>query len=755
MFNARKFRRSLLPHIAMIRAMTAVAIVSLVGVSRPVASQGITYTLAPTAASLQWDRDLGLRNHSLYGAQASLDFERLISLQGYYLTNDRIKSAVDKLGLTGNLATQLTNQELNVRSFGANVIWKFWKGGIAPFVKTGGGIVELRPDSGRTTRQIALNAGGGVRFGADAPVHLDLYAEDMMLRMDRYALFNQGTNVIPADPDVNRLRHNFVFGASLGIPLGLNTDDKSREDAERVQWGLTGASFTLEPFAGRLSFDDKLGADSGAVALRDQELVGLRAGIDVGRYVGLRAFYWRGTDDKFKKVQSLQSWGGELQFRLNSSPGLTPYLLAGAAQLDFDDKDTTATAQISDDKLSLLLGAGVALPIGERFAVNFTARDYLFGQGNGADSVSKPSDLRNNWMFTLGLRVSVAGRSGTRAAERVATREQSQGARARADSLKMVAMRDSLDRGLASGTTSLRDSLMIIDGRVMRVDSATLERLRKEARTDSAKRGTATTQGFITIPVPTVGEFYVRYGAPQGMTTSFPSLQADSARLSGMNPVEREAYLNRIVDSLVTVRVNERTATLARAQSQPAQPVQPQAAPAVAPTVVTVPASPGVVIERPNRFGVVGDESRGGLLVYTGGTVNSGAQIVIGGRFDLGSFGGMSSNLHFAPEIAFGAGSGGRSTMVVANALYNFRKLRLGQNNTIQPHVVGGVGFLNFSDRVGSRDGLEGVINLGYGASIPLLRKAGTRKVPVVTFEHQGIDFFQINRLLVGLSWRM
>lgn len=78
-------------------------------------AQGITYTIAPTGASLQWDRDLGLRNHSLYGAQASLDFERLISLQGYYLTNDGVKSAVDRLGLSGDLATQLKDQQLNVR----------------------------------------------------------------------------------------------------------------------------------------------------------------------------------------------------------------------------------------------------------------------------------------------------------------------------------------------------------------------------------------------------------------------------------------------------------------------------------------------------------------------------------------------------------------------------------------------------------------------------------------------------------------
>ena len=141
--------------------------------------------------------------------------------------------------------------------------------------------------------------------------------------------------------------------------------------------------------------------------------------------------------------------------------------------------------------------------------------------------------------------------------------------------------------------------------------------------------------------------------------------------------------------------------------------------------------------------------------MYSGVTVNDGAQILIGGRFDLGAIGGGNSRFHFAPEIAFGAGSGGRSTMLVGNVQYMFGKYNVG-TRAIQPHVYGGVGILNFSDRVGTRDGLEGIINLGYGVSIPLLKNPdATRAAPVLTIEHQGVDFFQLNRLLVGLSWRL
>ena len=74
--------------------------------------------------------------------------------------------------------------------------------------------------------------------------------------------------------------------------------------------------------------------------LRDQELAGLRAGIDLGRYVGVRAFYWRGTNKDFKRAESLQSWGGGMQLRLNSSPGLHTQFDTGLPECCYIKKTT-------------------------------------------------------------------------------------------------------------------------------------------------------------------------------------------------------------------------------------------------------------------------------------------------------------------------------------------------------------------------------------------------------------------------------
>ncbi|MEP6765913.1 MAG: hypothetical protein ABJB66_16480 [Gemmatimonadaceae bacterium] len=777
------------------RLVVSIAVATVLSISlqaRIVSAQGISYTLAPAAASLSWDKDLGLKNHSLYGGQGSIDFERLISLQGYYLTNNNINSAVDRLGLGGDLGSQLRNQRLQVRSMGANVIWKFWGGGIAPFIKTGGGVIELRPDSGRTSKQIVLNAGGGLRFGANAPLFLDLFAEDMMLRVDRYALFSNGTGTLPVDAQANHLRHNLLIGAAIGVPLGLNTNDREREKASDLRWGLTGASLTLEPFAGRMQFDDK--GSNGTIA--DQNLAGARAGIDVGRYVGVRGFYWRSTNSSFKRLTSLQSWGGELQFKLNSGQGLTPYLLAGAAQLDFRENDSTALVLRGTDKASLLLGGGVMMPLGERFALNASARDYVYGQGNGADSVSSPSDLRHNWMYSVGLRVSLGGHSGSDAARRAVDREKSLAARVRDDSSRLDAMhaqmqgkmqanmQPNMQAAMQNGTGMHGERKYSVDstGRVTRLDSAS-------ELTDSAHVVTTNRAGsLITLPAPTVGELYVRYGDSSGSMFKTPITAADSdarrsrmmaagvnsdelramvrsvvreelasgtatsdsARWANMSAVDRETYVNRRIDSIVAVRV------AARAASTPAPVIVAPPTTIVPPTQITTQppsASPVVVEQSTNRYSIYGNDRRGGLMVYSGVTVSSSAQISLGGRFDLGPI-SPNSSIDFAPEIAIGGGSGGRSTMIVANLQYLFGKIRGGTNWTIQPHVVAGIGILNFSSQVGSRDGLEGVINFGYGVSVPLTRNTN-RAAPVITVEHQGIDFFQLNRLLVGLSWRL
>jgi hypothetical protein len=60
------------------------------------------------------------------------------------------------------------------------------------------------------------------------------------------------------------------------------------------------------------------------LGLEDQDLAGVRAGIDFSPQVGLRAFYWRGVNDDHDGTDPVAGYGGEAQLNLNAGPGISP-----------------------------------------------------------------------------------------------------------------------------------------------------------------------------------------------------------------------------------------------------------------------------------------------------------------------------------------------------------------------------------------------------------------------------------------------
>jgi hypothetical protein len=150
------------------------------------------------------------------------------------------------------------------------------------------------------------------------------------------------------------------------------------------------------------------------------------------------------------------------------------------------------------------------------------------------------------------------------------------------------------------------------------------------------------------------------------------------------------------------------------------------------------------------------DRSLNGFTAYSGATFTGGGQALVGGRIDLGELTPTLPGFRLVPELAFGFGGGGTSTLIAANAAYEVGGFRTGLGR-LRPHVSLGAGFLNLSERVGDRDGLDLVVNPAYGASLELPGlarfNAGVRR-PALLVEHQGIGFFDVNRLIVGLRWR-
>jgi hypothetical protein len=176
----------------------------------------------------------------------------------------------------------------------------------------------------------------------------------------------------------------------------------------------------------------------------------------------------------------------------------------------------------------------------------------------------------------------------------------------------------------------------------------------------------------------------------------------------------------------------------------PARPTQP-----TQPTQPTAPATP----PRARAF-------RGATL-YSGGTFSGGRQALLGGRVDLGALSRSLPGFHLVPEVALGSGSGGTTTLVAANATYQLGGVVLGVLGDVRPHVGLGLGLLNFSRPIGDRRGTDVVLDPAYGFTFePAFARRTLRAAtlggatPALLVEHQGIGLFDVNRLVLGVTWR-
>ncbi|MDQ3605083.1 MAG: hypothetical protein M3418_02680, partial [Gemmatimonadota bacterium] len=371
----------------------------------PLGAQGIGYSLTPTVNFLRWDDDLGIRNTYLYGGRLSFDFGPALSLGGYYLT----RQGAETDAAAAFPETPLPDRDLDISHFGADVTLSLGTGGFAPFLRGGGGVLRLRPEDGRRTDQVVLKAGGGLRFDLVQGIQGELFAEDWIFRINRNRLFlpDEPDVVLPPDPEFEDLRHNLALGLGLRVPFG--------GDPGYQEGWLRGAAIPIEPFIGRLRYDDDL-------ALAEQNLIGIRTGLDLTRHVGVRGYYWRGMTSDFTDTQPVQSYGGEVQFNLNTGPGISPYLVAGAGQLDFGAGflDEQEQPQSRADETMLILGGGASLGLSERLRLNVGLRDHLLTVG-ALEDAARLDDLFHNWLLSAGLTFSLGG---TTAPSRMAPSER-------------------------------------------------------------------------------------------------------------------------------------------------------------------------------------------------------------------------------------------------------------------------------------------------------------------------------------------
>lgn len=740
---------------------------------RVASAQQIAYTLTPTITQVDWHDEMALESTSLWGGRLGLDFGRYVALRGFYLTRDNVDTRFGQLTIRDTLGAVIPEQRVDVRNIGADVTLAFATGSIIPIAKAGGSVLRFSPESGERSQQVALSIGAGLRFGRPDQVQVELLASQWQFRLNRYRLAPAGTPIAPAQPDPlgNRTWRNMTFSAGANLPFGERV---FTDEPPRLNWSQ--ASMPVEIFAGRLDFASETG-------LERQDLLGARIGLDVARLLGLRAFYWRGTDGSFGSFQPVQSWGGEAQFNLNPGPGFAPFLILGAGQLDFRDDFVDPAGNPRDNRTMLIGGGGLQIGLTEQLRLNIAARDHMFAAGDLSE-VSTADELRHNWMYSAGLHFGIGG--GHRA--RLERERAERLARERAEAeLRALTLRDA------------RDTVVLIAD----------ERVGRAALADRDYSGART----VAVPVPREGELYVRYG-PDETREGIRNDQPAPARMAGMQPGLadiREGVRDVVRDEL------ERHGVVARVQREGAAEVAPSelrttdvdllaervalllsdrirmerdTMQAMLRRELAAAPAPETAAERQEMIArietIVEDivareldrRAREGQLLatplaapapaareswwqrlsprawyaYSGVGWRGATQALLGARADLGSPFVRHPDVRLVPELAFSAFGGTTTMMLAGNFQYRFPRFRFGGDMNIVPHLGAGAGLINFREEIGTRSGYEGVLNLGYGATLPMDAIGLGRTGSQLFIEHQGIDLYSLHRLLIGIQ---
>ena len=737
---------------------------------------GVSYTLSPIGSRVYWEDDAGLEDAYLYGGELGFGFGEYLELGGIYLFNNEVETdfsdfSGDNSAVLDRIAA-LPGRDVELRRYGGKLRLNVGRGSLVPFVTAGTGIIRFDVDGTGEHEQIYVAGGLGVTLSIDSRYTVSVAAENLAYR------YNPGT-VFFTDADLREIGlsraafneqevANWAATASLKFYLGGRSRAELTDIDRALQRQFTGGDFRLavEPFYGQINFADELHEAFGA----DQTVAGINAGVDLGPYLGLRGFYWRGTEDADALdtdlpdgFEDLTLYGAELDLRFGRQLGsVAPYLILGAGYADLDgdfEEDSEGSRSFATG------GLGVELPISSALTVQGAARSVLMSTED-PDDLSAPSSVLASWMYTVGVAFNLGGSGRTVGG---VVEEQQREARTRQAALEQELARlqgrlDSLEtaRATADSLAIPRTTRTVMEDTLVVRDDVDAARSNLSGRT-------------ITLPVPETGEIYIRFGEPAAPAPSEPvygppvvvggaqaypfvrpdtmgmqyrtgvgGLSADEVRRLAREAARREVDARRGVseDELENVenrlerRLDRELARLRadlRELQERERVAERQALRDTAADTVTTrraTANSWVASFQQREFA--------GALPFVGFRAGEGdEQFLIGGRADF-RLPGRRARLW--PEVALGIGSD-----VSLNAIANLAVPLDVVDLPVQPYVGAGLGVVTDS---GIFSGPDLVLNALGGVSYTFTGGGSAFA------EFSTLDFFDFNRVLVGYRIR-
>ena len=494
-------------------------------------AQGLTYTVSPSARWIEWDEDLAFKQSRLLGGSVGIGFGRYVGLQAFHHQEDGLRLFEATEG-------DETPQLFDLAKSGVQVSLALGTGTFVPVLVGGGSLMNFKPKGGDELKKLSLDYGAGFRVVLAESLHGEVLVESTQYRLDPVFLATGE----PGFEGTGPLRRNMTLRASLGLQLGRRSFDKASElddaFAQRYQAPFSNFALAIEPLIGRLDYDKSIDLDN-------QEMVGIRAGVDFGSFFGLRGFHWWGTESDFRSTTDLKAYGGEAQFTLASGPGLNPYLVGGAGELTWGKAEEGEPA-LPEDQTALILGGGVDFNFGPRIRATVAARDFILSGSDlsaspDLNTISDPDELVHNWQFSAGLKFLI-GRSGIRSGRQAAPqvpetpapvmKEPAKEAEVEAPAPAQTPVQPTPDQPTVVVVPQPVPTVLPAQGQVVPAPTVVI---RADTIVDKAVPGQT-----IILPVLERGEIYIRFGEP-GSVPLVTSLRPQAAAAPGAEPVAAPA----------------------------------------------------------------------------------------------------------------------------------------------------------------------------------------------------------------------
>ncbi|MFP4227558.1 MAG: hypothetical protein ACLFTE_01875 [Salinivenus sp.] len=557
---------------------------TLLGGAQPADAQfrDVGYTFEPTVVNVFGADNAAFHDDPLYGGALGLGFGRSFEVSGEFLVNTGASAELSRVdGLDG-----LVDRSVDVRRYGSRMRLNLASGQFQPYLTAGTGALRLDPEGADPTRTIYAIGGGGITFSARNQYRVSLGGEVLSYRYNPVETFlgpNSGFDSkerLVRSPSLTASVSLFLGGRAPGQPTAL---DRRLEEQFGQGGLLQNTQLFVNPFYGRVEFNDALNFP------KDQNLTGVNAGVELGPYVGLRGFYWRGTtgDDLLDKIpdgfEGMELYGSELRLRLNAElgRGFVPYATLGGGYLNVQgnyDDDIPEASSPPADRFFSMAGGGLEVPISRNLKLSGGLRSMFMSDQN-TEGVDDPGDVHASLMYSAGIefRIGGGGRSTRPEDDEEPPREPMPEEQARptaeADAEERDPSRAEDERPLEREEMTPREAELMAE-----VDSLqqALETLRSERETERLQRRavpaqdttarSATAGRTLTLPVPENGELYVRYGdgggAPQVTRRDTATAAGRTAQRQAPTQDRPDAVERRVEDAVDSALRSDTTEAL-------------------------------------------------------------------------------------------------------------------------------------------------------------------------------------------------